>query len=178
MTKKNEDITRTGGGISAGGRPDDSISESEKKYRELVENASSIILKVDTEGRITFFNEYAEHFFGFSEAEILGRSVIGTIVPETESTGRNMSEIVQEIVTHPETHTHIINENIRKNGKRVWVSWNNHALVDADGFVQRVAVLVERGFSQDAVVGELSDVPGDPGAILACVREGVNDDHR
>ena len=107
--------------------------ESERKYRELVENASSIILKVDTEGRITFFNEYAERFFGFSEAEILGRSVIGTIVPETESTGRNMSEIVQEIVEQPETHTHIINENIRKNGERVWVSWNNHALVDSGG---------------------------------------------
>jgi len=112
---------------------DRSRQESEEKYRELVDNAGSIILKVDTEGHITFFNEYAQRFFGFTESEILGRSVIGTIVPETESTGRNLSDIVHDICVAPDSHTHIINENIRKNGERVWISWNNHALVDADG---------------------------------------------
>ena len=107
--------------------------ESENKYRELVENAGSIILKMDTEGRITFFNEYAARFFGFSEAEILGQCVIGTIVPETESTGRNLVEMVQEIFAYPDAYTRSINENTRKNGERVWVSWSNHALVNADG---------------------------------------------
>jgi len=112
---------------------DDAQRESEKKYRELVDNAGSIILKLDTEGRITFFNEYAERFFGYSEAEILGRSAVGTIIPETESTGRNLADMVQRIFSNPDAYTHNINENIRKNGERVWVSWNNHALVDANG---------------------------------------------
>ncbi len=107
--------------------------ESEGKYRELVENANSIILKLDTEGRITFFNEYAQHFFGFSEAEILGQNVIGTIVPATESTGRDLVEMVQGIFAYPDVYTHSINENTRKNGERVWVSWSNHAFVNADG---------------------------------------------
>ena len=44
-----------------------------------------------------------------------------------------MAEVVQNIFTHPAAHTHIINENIRKNGERVWVSWNNHMLLDSDG---------------------------------------------
>jgi len=35
---------------------EDSLRQSEIKYRELVENANSIILKLDTEGNITFFN--------------------------------------------------------------------------------------------------------------------------
>src|SRR5208337_3945528 len=39
---------------------DQMIRESESKYRELVENANTIILKVDTSGRITFFNEFAQ----------------------------------------------------------------------------------------------------------------------
>ena len=112
---------------------DDTQRESEGKYRELVESASSIILKVNTEGKIIFFNEYAEKFFGYTEDEILGQSVIGTIVPETESTGRDLVEVVQKIFAHPETYMHSINENIRKNGERVWVSWNNHTLIDADG---------------------------------------------
>lgn len=112
---------------------DEARRESEIKYRDLVENAGSIILKVDTEGRITFFNDYAERFFGFSADEILGRRVLDTIVPATESTGRNMAEVVQNIFTHPTVHAHIINENIRKNGERVWVSWNNHMLLDSNG---------------------------------------------
>ena len=37
--------------------------ESEQKYRELVENAGSIILKLDHDGTITYCNAYAEHFF-------------------------------------------------------------------------------------------------------------------
>ena len=57
------------------------LRRSEENYRELVENANSIILRWDTEGRITFFNEYAQSFFGFSEDVIIGRHVVGTIVP-------------------------------------------------------------------------------------------------
>jgi two-component system, cell cycle sensor histidine kinase and response regulator CckA len=112
---------------------DEAQRRSEEKYRELVDNVGSIIMKVDTEGRVTFFNEYAQRFFGFSEAEIVGRSVIGTIVPENGSSGRNLVEIVQNTCVSPDEHTHIINENIRKNGERVWISWDNHALVNADG---------------------------------------------
>jgi PAS domain S-box-containing protein len=37
---------------------------SEEKYRELVENANSIILRMDTTGIVTFFNEFAQKFFG------------------------------------------------------------------------------------------------------------------
>ncbi|MBK5277070.1 MAG: PAS domain S-box protein [Desulfuromonadales bacterium] len=111
----------------------DAQRESEEKYRELVENAGSIILKLDTEGRIIFFNEYAERFFGFTEAEILGRNVIGTIVPETESTGRNLAELIRRIFEDPEAYIHNINENTRKNGERVWISWSNHVFVDSSG---------------------------------------------
>ena len=31
----------------------------EEKYRELVQNANSIILRMDVKGNITFFNEFA-----------------------------------------------------------------------------------------------------------------------
>ena len=40
------------------------ISESEKKYRTLVENANSIILQIDQNGIISFMNTYALKYFG------------------------------------------------------------------------------------------------------------------
>ena len=55
------------------------LEVNEAKYRELVQNANSIILKMDPEGKVTFFNEFAQMFFGYTEEEMLGRSVVGTI---------------------------------------------------------------------------------------------------
>jgi two-component system, cell cycle sensor histidine kinase and response regulator CckA len=112
---------------------DTALKQSEKKYRELVEKAHTIILKMDVNGRITYFNEYAESFFGFSEKELLGRSVVGTIVPETESSGRDLQDLIVRLTQNPSLYINNINENIRKNGERVWISWNNHELVDYAG---------------------------------------------
>ena len=50
------------------------LEQSESKYRELVETANSIILRMDTHGKITFFNEFAQRFLGYSEREILGQN--------------------------------------------------------------------------------------------------------
>ena len=65
----------------------DSLRRSEQQCRDLVEHANSIILRMDVQGRLTFFNEFAQKFFGYEQSELLGRSVIGTIVPETERGG-------------------------------------------------------------------------------------------
>ncbi len=76
------------------------LQESEKKYRELVENANSIIMRRDIEGNITFFNEFAQNFFGFTENEILGKSLEGTIFPNTESTKIYLDNLLIASQTH------------------------------------------------------------------------------
>ena len=103
------------------------------KYRELVENASSIIMRTTPDHTITFFNEYAQRFFGYSGEEILGKNVIGTIVPEVDSAGRDMRQMVREITAQPELHARNENENMCKDGRRVWVKWANKAIRDAQG---------------------------------------------
>lgn len=112
--------------------------ESESKYRELVENANSIILKWDREGRVTYLNEFGERFFGFSQQELIGQNIIGTIVPETESSGRNLVEMMRDICDTPAAFINNENENIRKNGERVWISWNNHPLEDSQGTIEGI----------------------------------------
>ncbi|MHB0998605.1 MAG: PAS domain S-box protein [Armatimonadota bacterium] len=104
---------------------ENALKQSEEKYRELVQTANSIILRWDLSGKISFFNEYAQSFFGYTEEEIIGKNVIGTIVPETESSGRDLVALMHEILTNPESHGTNINENMRKNGERVWVAWTN-----------------------------------------------------
>ena len=104
------------------------LEASETKYRELVENANSIIMRLATDGRITFFNEYAEQFLGYREEEILGQNVLGTVFPETDSRGQRMDALVREVGENPEAHPSLDSEAICKDGRRVWVHWANRAL--------------------------------------------------
>jgi PAS domain S-box-containing protein len=114
------------------------IRESRAKYRDLVENANCIIFQMDTQGSITFFNRFAQDFFGYSEAEILGRSTVGTIVPATESTGRNLEIMIRDLVKHPERYADNENENIRRNGELAWVAWTNRAIYDDENRLSEI----------------------------------------
>lgn len=111
----------------------DALIESERKYREVVDNANSIILRVDLEGRIRFINKFGEKFFGFSSEELIGNSIFNTIVPELESTGRNLRELLESILKNPESFEYNINENVDKQGKRYWIFWVNKAIYDESG---------------------------------------------
>ena len=109
------------------------LRESEERYRELVENANSMIFKVDTKGNITYVNEYSEKFFGYKREELLGKNVIGTITPKSETSGRDLEKAVEKIYEDPDKFSLHINENIKRNGDRVWIAWSNKALFDKDG---------------------------------------------
>ncbi|BFM10198.1 hypothetical protein R50072_03510 [Simiduia litorea] len=109
------------------------LKASEERYRELVENANAIILRWNRDGIITFFNEYAQKFFGYSADEIIGKHVMDTIVPEGETTGRDLRPLMDDICQHPEKYAFNINENVKRNGERVWINWTNKILLDESG---------------------------------------------
>lgn len=111
------------------------LKESEEKYRELVESANSIILRRDISGRVTFLNGFGQRFFGYSEEEILGKNIMGTIIPPTESTGRDLALMMREIVIDPDGYVSNVNENMRRDGERVWVAWANKPIMDNNGQV-------------------------------------------
>ena len=101
------------------------LAESERKYRDLVEQANSIILRWDSDGRIIFLNEYGLRFFGYPAEEIIGRHVIDTIVPRTDSSGEDLRQLMDRICASPPLFEQNTNENMRRNGERVWISWAN-----------------------------------------------------
>jgi PAS domain S-box-containing protein len=113
---------------------EETLRRSEEKYRELVENANSIILRMDRMGNVTFFNEFAQHFFGYSEQEILGKNVLGTIVPFVETTtGRVVKPMAEDIGRDPGRYAAKVFENMRRNGERVWIAWTNKPIFDQSG---------------------------------------------
>ena len=111
---------------------------SEAKYRQLVESASSVIMRMDTAGRITFMNEFGLRFFGWSGDEIIGRHAVGAITPQEESTGRNLQSTMNDLLARPEEYESHENENMRRDGTRVWVSWTNQVISDASGRIVEI----------------------------------------
>ncbi len=109
------------------------LRQSEAKYRDLVQTANCIILRWDIQGIISFINQYGLEFFGFTELELLGKSVNGTIVPEHESSGRDLECLIEEICQKPDQFYLNENENICQDGTRAWISWINKPVLDDNG---------------------------------------------
>lgn len=123
---------KIGGAISRI-KAEGSLNRSETKYREIVESANSIIFVFDNKGKILSMNEYGTSFFGYGKGEIVGKSVYDTITPEVESTGRNLRNLVNDIHTNPKEFGIHINENLKRNGEKVWVYWSNKPIYDDRG---------------------------------------------
>ena len=117
---------------------EEALRESERKYHELVEHANSIILHWQRDGRIIHLNEFGQRFFGYTESEIRGRHVIGTLVSETESSGRDLQRLMDEICANPSAFEQNVNENMRRNGERVWIAWTNKVQLSSQGQVTEI----------------------------------------
>jgi len=115
------------------------LERSEEKYRDLVENANSIILRWDINGVITFINDYGQRLLGYSQADLVGRPVLGTIVPDKDTSGRDLVAMIEGITGRPNEFIYNENENITKDGHSIWVSWSNKPIYNEAG--QLVGIL-------------------------------------
>ena len=112
---------------------ENSLKESEANYRDLVQSSNSIILRFDSNYQLIFVNKFGLDFFGYSKEELIGRTSLETIIPHVESTGRNLVEMMDNLFNNPDAYVNNENENVRKNGERVWVAWRNQTIYDSDG---------------------------------------------
>lgn len=127
------DARQTPGVVARLAAERDDLENCCRQYRELVENANSIIMRWDQHGIIRYANAYTLRFFGYAQDEFIGQPVLDTIVPRTESTGRDLEFMLEDISRNPERYVLNENENIRKDRKRVWVTWTNRAIRDEQG---------------------------------------------
>jgi len=112
------------------------LKETQENYKDLIDNANSIILTSDKDGNIQSMNKYGLNFFGYSEKEIIGKNLIGTIIPEFDSNGKSTEYLLSEIVCSKYKFRSNLNENIKKNGSRVWIYWTDKIVKNLDGKVE------------------------------------------
>jgi PAS domain S-box-containing protein len=112
------------------------LQQSEANYRNLVQTANSIILRCDAQGRIQYLNDYGLKFFGYEKHEILERTLLETIVPEIETSGRVLKQFIHDVFHNrldPASYLQMENENLCRDGRRVWVAWSNQAILNEQG---------------------------------------------
>ena len=104
-----------------------------QRSQNIFRHSNLIIISLDREGRLLWMNDFAQQFFGFAEEELVGKSVMETIVPETEDvTGRDLNKVIDNIVLKTDNIEANINQNVKKNGERVWVAWTNSIMQTND----------------------------------------------
>lgn len=65
----------------------------------LIENAHSIILRWDDQGILQYINQYGAHFFGYSQSEMIGKSV-KMILTDHDSSGKDLTGLVANILPY------------------------------------------------------------------------------
>jgi PAS domain S-box-containing protein len=128
----------------------------------LMDKVNSIILSLSAEGKITFLNHYGRDFFGYSNDEILGKPMLGTLTPPAGFQGRDLAASLAELVSDPNRYAHSVNVNMLRNGERVWIFWANKGIYDNQGQVQEVLRvgldITERERRLEAATQELRDI--------------------
>ena len=115
-------------------RFEEELSLINKRYQDILNGGNVIVLGLDQGGRLTWMNDFAQKFFGYSEDEIVGKPAVGTILPEVEEgTGRDLRKMLDEIVLPKDNMIANVNQNMKKNGERAWVAWTNRLMDMGDG---------------------------------------------
>ena len=123
---------------SSNARSFEKIQESEKKYRELVENANSIIMRINTFERITFFNEFAQMLFGYRESDIIGKRLVGTILPDVASERDFLESLIESLRKNPDQQ--IVSESgvAIRNSRAAWIAWTYRPIFDGSGQLKEI----------------------------------------
>ena len=105
----------------------ESLRQSEKKYRELVENMSEVVYMVDADGKFSFVSPVVESMSGHRPEEIIGKD-FKQFVP--------LQQIAQLEKEFREGMTGLIKpvefEILTKSGERLWVRASNRPVLKGD----------------------------------------------
>ncbi|MFP4680979.1 MAG: PAS domain S-box protein [Chitinispirillaceae bacterium] len=117
------------------------FEESQAKYRMITEEASSIVIGLDSKGMINLFSGFAEKLFGYSRDEVNAKPLLGTIIPQVDSLGRDYSDLTGELLKYPKKFCSNETEGMCRDGSRVWFSWSANALRNEKGEITQILIV-------------------------------------
>lgn len=112
--------------------------DSEERYRTLVDNALTVILKWDSRERITYWNEYGEEILGFSAEEAIGSLVQDILFSNSTEDRQAFHEIREKLKGSKGQTVHRRSEHKSRDGHTVHLSWTYRAVLDNQGHLLEI----------------------------------------
>lgn len=130
-----------------------SLYESEKRFREILENIQLVGVMLNLEANISFCNDYLLAISGWKREEIIWNNWFKIFLPP--ETRDEKQKFFIEDISNPEKSIRFENEIIMRDGSRKYISWNNIFLRDLQGRIAGVTCIgedvTERKKSEEAL---------------------------
>ncbi|MEW6381968.1 MAG: PAS domain S-box protein [bacterium] len=116
---------------------EDALRASEKKYRQLIENAQEGIWAIDSECRTTFVNSQMAEMIGYTVDEMIGKPVISFLDEQSAALFNRSFELRRQGIK--ERHEFELRH---KDGSRVYTNLDSSPIIDDNGNFTGVVALV------------------------------------
>ncbi len=108
----------------------DALLQSEKRFRDIVENAQAWIWEVDAEGRYTYSSPIVEEFLGYKPLELLGKHFYELFHHQERQA---LKEAALQVFAAKQPFREFLNCNLHKNGQSIWLLTNGVPILDEQG---------------------------------------------
>lgn len=116
------------------------LSNSELRFRELLEKVNLISVIIDQDGKITFCNNYLLNISGYTNDEMINKDWFDLMIPEGNT---EVKEIFLQGLRNGEIAPRVENPILTKSGKRLDIVWSNTVQRNADGIISGIASIGE-----------------------------------
>ena len=129
-TLREEQKKRVFKGITEHKQAEDALRESERRFRDVTENALEWIWEVDASGKYTYASPVCKKILGYKPEELLGKHFYDLFILEEQE---QLKKTSFEVFANKQPFREFINQNIHKSGKLVWISTSGVPILDKKG---------------------------------------------
>jgi PAS domain S-box-containing protein len=120
---------------------EDELRETERRFREILDNLALISIMLDQEGRLIYCNDYFLRVSGWSREEAIGTDWFDAFVASEQQD--EMRGLYSRLLTDRTYERHYTSEIVTRTGERRLIQWNNSLLYSKAGEVIGVASIAE-----------------------------------
>jgi PAS domain S-box-containing protein len=100
-------------------------------HRDVIDALRGAVVVTDPDGHIVLWSAAAEHLYGWTETEVLGRSVLDVLAPPTDLPA-NRDDLAFVAAGHTKTGDRVV---ARRDGSAIQVNTVTRPLLDGDGAI-------------------------------------------
>ncbi len=112
-------------------RAEEALLESEKRFRQIVENALEWIWEVDANGLYTYASPIVKKILGYEPEEMVGKKYFYDLFPPEDR--EEMKNAAFEAFAKKLSFREFSNRNVHKTGKEIWISTSGVPILDENG---------------------------------------------